>query len=49
MESKGNVKHAQGSTELPALSPDKRGILKTGLESLETEVGLSRRAVVSHY
>lgn len=49
MESKGNIKHAQGNTELPAMSPAERGILKADLESLETELHLSRWAVVSHY
>lgn len=43
------TEHAQGNTELPAVSPAKRGILKTDLESLETELQLSRWAVVSHY
>lgn len=47
VESKGKVKHAQGSTELPAGSPAERGILKTDLKSLETELHLSRWAVVS--
>lgn len=49
MEGKGKVKHAQGSTELPPGSPDERGILKTVLKSLETELHLSRWVVVSQF